>query len=493
MITLTQSVDINWINLYRVAYQGELLAIDAALLEKVDAGHAHFVDLIERGLPSYGVTTGLGKLVTAELDATARAELPANILRARAVAIGDPFSRPVVRAMMMIRLVNFLSGRAAVRAELCQYLVARLNDDFIGWVPSLGHGMAADAIANTHAFQTLIGEGFVYGPDDNRQAAAEALEARQLDPFEVTGREGMALINGVCAAPALAMDAFYQLDELLRLANLVAAVSIEGLAAPKDAIDPVIGRVSSEAGIGKTIDVIRKHLNHSQISPHKLQAPVSYRVIPQVHAAMYEALGRLREKIEYCLSDFSDNPLIDGERMLSVGSFHNQHLVNQVEQLALALAHVGSLSERRLHRLLSADITGLNAQLAARPGLDAGLVVTQKASIDLAARLRLLAQPVSLHTSETSDGQEDYMSMAIPAISRLYEMSQLSRAMLAYELLAGITAVRMREQTPGDGVAAVVEYFAASIAPFEQDRSPAADIETILQHFNSAEFTSLSH
>ena len=114
-------------------------------------------------------------------------------------------------------------------------------------------------------------------------------------------------------------------------------------------------------------------------------------------------------------------------------------------------------------------------------------------SLDLEARLKLLAQPVSLSTGESSDGQEDYMSMAIPAISRLYEMSQLSRAMLAYELLAGITAVRMREQTPGDGVAAVVEYFAASIAPFEQDRSPAADIETILQHFNSAEFTSLSH
>jgi histidine ammonia-lyase len=492
MIHIEDSGDLNWTNLYRVACQSVPLAISKAMLQQVDSGHARFVDLIERGVPSYGVTTGLGKLVSAELDDVARAELPANMLRARAVAIGAPFAKPVARAMLFIRLVNFLSGRSGVRSELCRYLVDRLNDDFTPWVPSLGHGMAADAIANTHAFQTLIGEGFVYGPDQQRQSAATALRERNTAPLELSGREGLALINGVCAAPALAMDAFYRLDELLGLASLVAAVSLEGLAAPRDAIDPVVGRLSSEPGIGNVIDGLRKHLNHSQIKPHKLQAPVSYRVIAQVHGAMYESLGRLREKIEFSLVDFSDNPLLDGERVLSVGSFHNQHLVNQVEHVALALAHVGCLSERRLHRLLNADNTGLNAQLAARPGLDAGLVVTQKASIDLAARLRLLAQPVSLFTSETSDGQEDYMSMAIPALTRLEEMAGLCRAMLAYELLAALTAVRMRAQQPGDGVLAVMDYFAPLVAPLERDRPLAVDVETILEHFSHSAFMDLT-
>ena len=491
MINLVQPSDINWINLYRVAYQDEMVTIDDALLEQVDAGHALFLSLIERGIPSYGVTTGLGKLVTTELDAESRAELPANLLRARAVATGDPFTRPVARAMLLIRLVNFLSGRSAVRSDLCRYLVDRLNDGFTPWIPILGHGMAGDAIANTHAFQTLIGEGFVYGPDNQRQPAARALKAAKIAPFELADREGLALINGVCAAPALAMDAYYQLDGLLNLANLVAAVSVEGLAAPRDAVDPAVARVSSEAGVANTIETIRRHLNHSQITAHKLQAPVSYRVVPQVHGAMHQALAQLRENIDRCLVDFSDNPLIDGNRMLSVGNFHNQHLVNQVEHLALALAHVGSLSERRLHRLMNADNTGLNPQLAMRPGLDAGLVVTHKASIDLAARLKLLAQPVSLHTSETSDGQEDYMSMAIPAISRLYDMAQLLRIMLAYELLAGMTAVQMRDQAPGDGVAAVINYFKNYIAPFERDRSLMPDIEVVLAHFETDEFSSL--
>jgi histidine ammonia-lyase len=492
MITISSVTDLNWVNLYRVAYQSQPLEIDGKLLQQVDAGHAHFNELIAGGLQSYGVTTGLGKLVGTRLDDAARAELPANMLRARAVAIGEPFAKPVARAMLLIRLVNFLSGRSAVRGELCRYLVDRLNDDFTPWVPSLGHGMAADAIANTHAFQTLIGEGFVYGPDDRRQPAAEALAARNIEPVTLTGREGLALINGICAAPALAMDAFHQLEQVLGLANLVAAVSIEGLAAPKDAIDPVVAQLNSEAGIKKTLEILRKHLNHGQIEVFKLQAPISYRVIVQVHGALYEALQRMREKIEYCLVDFSDNPLMDGDRTLSVGSFHNQHLANQVDHLALALAHVGCLSERRLHRMMAADNTGLNAQLAARPGLDAGLVVAHKASIDLAARLRLLAQPVSLLTSETSDGQEDYMSMAIPAISRLYEMAQLSRGVLAYELLAGITALRQRRQVPGDGVAALIDYFDALIPAMERDRSPAPDIEILLEHFDNPDFIELT-
>ncbi len=492
MITISDSSDLNWINLYRVAYQSQSLEIGASLLRQVDAGHAHFNDLIDGGLQSYGVTTGLGKLVDAELDDAARAELPANMLRARAAAIGAPFARPVARAMLMIRLVNFLSGRSAVRSELCRYLVERLNDDFTPWVPSLGHGMAADAIANTHAFQTRIGEGFVYGPDGQRQPAAQALALREVAPATLTGREGLALINGICAAPALAMDAFYRLEEVFNLANLVAAVSLEGMAAPKDSIDPVVAQLSSESGIKKTIEILRRHLNHSQVQAHKLQAPISYRVIAQVHGALHEALQRTREKIENCLADFSDNPLLDGDRTLSVGSFHNQHLANQVDHLALALAHAGCLSERRLHRMMATANTGLNPQLAARPGLDAGLVIAHKASIDLVARLRMAAQPVSLLTSETSEGQEDYMSMAIPAISRLYEMAQLTRGLLAYELMAGITALRMRQQIPGDGVAALLDYFDDLIPPLQRDRSPGPDIETIIEHFEKPEFIALT-
>jgi len=494
MISIKSAADINWNNLEAVAYENEPLEISDALLVKIDQGRQQFLDLISQAVPCYGVTTGLGQLVKLDLDDAERADLAHNILSARAAAIGKPFSKPVARGILFLRLVNFLSARDGVTSDLCRFLVDRLNDNFTPWIPMLGHGMAADAIANTHAFQTFIGEGFVYGTNDSREDAAVALAARNAKPCRLAEKEGLALLNGITAAPAYAFDAFRSIEKSLNLATLVSAVSIDALAAPKDAYHFEVGNSAGEFGVKVIIDDLQQHLRGSEVKSVKLQAPVSYRVIPQVHGALFDVLISLRERIESTFSCFSDNPVMLPStneapgQFLSVGLFHNQHLVNQVEQVAIALAHVGCLSERRLHRLLNPENSGLNAQLAARPGLDAGLVVTQKASLDLAARLRLLAQPVSLYTSESSAGQEDYMSMAIPAIQRLYEMVDLTNAMLAYELLAGLVATRQRDQPCGQAIEAVREHFANIIRPLDCDRSPGPDVELILEEISSDGF-----
>ena len=480
MIRITRLADIDWIKLYRIVYQHEAVELDPELLHQVDAARAHFDDLIARGVPCYGLTTGLGKLVELDPDASAASEIAANILRERAAAIGQPMPAAAARAMLVLRLVNFLSGRDGVSAALCKYLVDRLTDGFTPWVPLLGHGMAADATANSHAFQTIAGIGYVIDRKGRRKKAAGALKKLKVEPCEVTRREALALINGVCAAPALAFDVYQVLHRLLRLANLVGAVSMDAIAAPRDSIDPAVAAVSSAAGIGEVIKALRKHLNHSEVVPLKLQSPVSCRVLPQVHGAFADAMVEFRQRIEHCFTDFSDNPMQDGERILSVGLFHNQHLVNQAEQVALALAHVGSLSERRIHRLLDPAMTGLNAQLARQPGIDAGLVTAHKACIDLSARLRVLAQPVSLLTGESSMGQEDYMSMAIPVLDRLYQMADLCRAILAYELLAGVTAVRMRAQRPGDDVAEVERLLAEEL-PAAETLPPGRLVERSLE------------
>ena len=172
----------------------------------------------------------------------------------------------------------------------------------------------------------------------------------------------------------------------------------------------------------------------------------------------------------------------DGEeqaRLLSVGSFHNQHLVNLIEYLAISTAHVACLSERRLHRLMDEDQTGLNPQLAPRPGLDAGMVVAHKACIDLVARVRMAAQPLSLMTSETSGGQEDYMSMALPVIQRLMEIVQHGIALLSYEALAGCVALDQRRARYGEGVMHFHNLVRQHIAPLDQDRSPGQDFEVM--------------
>ncbi len=480
MIRIDAPGDLDWDAVMQIAWGDARVTLGDELLAAVDAGRTRFDALIARGVPCYGLTTGLGKLVTTSLDGAAQAEIPRNVLIARAAAFGDPLPPQVARATQVIRLVNFLSARAAVGSALCRFLVDRLNDDFTPWIPALGHGMASDAIAHSHAFQTLIGEGHVFGPDGDRQAAAAALAARGVEPFSVSGREGLALINGVCASPALALHVYRELDEWLGLAQLVAAASIEGLAAPRDAYAVAVAAHSSAPGIARAIDGLGRLLAGSEIEARILQAPVSYRVVPQVHGALYDALAGLRASVERCLVDYSDNPLLDGERLLSVGCFHNQHLVNDAETVALALAQAAVLAERRLHRLLDAGITGLSPQLAARPGIDAGLVAAHKAAIDCAARLRVLAQPVSLYTGETSAGQEDFMALAIPALARLLEMVELGRALLACELLAALAALRQRDARPGAGVAALIDKLGDTIAPYVCDRSPGPDVEALL-------------
>ena len=507
MITLKTKSDINWQTIQAVAYNNEPLQIAPRLLATVEAGRRYFQQLIEEGVACYGVTTGLGQFVTTTLTEAEQVDLPHNILRGSATAVGPPLPRPVVRAMMMIRLANFLSGQDGVSANLCCFLVDRLNDGFTPWVPTLGHGMSADVIAHTHAFQTLIGEGYVLEEERNgtikRVPAFDALTKRGVHPIQLGPKEGLSLISGIAAAPAYALEAQRTLSHLLMLATSVAAISCEGMAVPKDSFDLRLKKVSFEPGIHTIIDWLQPLFCNSQIMPHKLQSAVSFRIIPQVHGALADALTKLQCHIEAAIQTFSGNPLMvtNGSALpggfLSVGLFHNQHLVNQLDHVALALAHMGSLSVRRLHRLLSKQSTKLNAQLAARPGLDIGLVATQKAALGLETRLKILANPISMITGESSLGQEDYMSMAIPTISRLFDMAELVQMILAYELLGGLTALEQRSALSstssdklkaGDGAMAFLAYFRAHITPFVYDRPTGPDVEQLLQVFKEDDF-----
>lgn len=484
----------------RVAYDREAIALSAAAVERMNKGHATFNALIDSGVACYGVTTGLGKLSDTTLETSDREELTRNILIARAAAIGAPLPAVVSRAMMILKLGNLVSGADGTRAALAEFICERLNDSFTPWVPSLGHGMGADAIAHTHCFQTLIGEGYVFADEDQtdfengdgRVPAIQALRTRGIEPFKLDRKEGLALLNGIAAAPAFALHASIQARELYRLANAIAATSVDAMAAPKDSLDPSLTSIAPEPGIIDSLNRINGWLSGSEIEAWKLQAPISFRVVPQVHGLLFDAIELLDRTIARQASAFSDNPwMTDDGRLLSVGVFHNQHLVAHIEQTTTALIHVGCLSERRLHRFLDSSTTGLNAQLAARPGLDAGLVVLHKAVIDHVAKARLISQPLSVMTSETSSGQEDYMSMAIPVTLRLIEASELVRTILAAELLAACVALDQRPERCGQGVASLHRWVREIIAPLNRDRAPGPDLENLLDSMRDPVFSAL--
>ncbi len=480
MIVLDAPADLDWRTFEAVVYAHRPVRLTPAALARVAAGRERFEQVLAAGAPCYGVTTGLGRFTDRGAPGGDDAEFAMNVLRARAAATGPPLPAAVARGTLLLKLANCLSGLDGVRPSLVEALVARLNDGFTPWIPGRGHGMAADTVAHTHAFQTLAGEGYVLAADASRQCAGATLRALGAQPYRPDRKEALALVSGLATSPAYAIHACRHLLEITELACLVAALSMAGAAVPRDPIEPAAGGAAPRAGTRRVMAFMRAVLRGCCIPAHTLQAPVSFRVVAPVHGALLDALDALRAHLEQALPAFSGNPLLADGRLLSIGAFHDQHLVNQVEHVALALAQAGCLSERRLHRLLDPVVTGLGPQLAPRPGLDAGLVVAHKAALALVAELKVQANPLSLHTGDTSLGQEDFMTLSLPAIARLFEMAERVRGVLAYELLAVLTALDGRRDSPGELPAAIHAACREVVPRLVADRAPGPDAERLL-------------
>lgn len=474
-----------------VIYDGAPVAIDPAALERVARHRRQFLQHLETGVICYGVNTGLGALAKQDLSAADRAALPRHILLGRAAAIGAPFKRPVVRGALLIKLAQFLDGASAVTPELCLYLAARINDGFAPYVPSEGLGMAGEIIPLCHLAQTLIGEGFVLGAGNLPQPAELWCRQNGVAPYEPAPKEGLSLINGTAMGPAYAADLLRQLRTTLAQAELIAAASIEGLAAPLEPYDPLVGALRRDRGLADANERLRELLRESAITRQQRQAPVSFRVTPQIHAVAEQALADLDSAIGDEMISTGDNPAFiadddsgTGGRLLHCGNFHAAALTQAVEAAALAQMQLGLLAERRLHRLLDQRASGLAPQLAKQPGLDAGLVTLHKAVLGLSAELRSLSVPPSVMHGESSFGQEDVMTMLFPALDRLARIDGLNRRILSYELYAALVAIDERQEEsdserPSIAVAELRTRVRQQVPAYEGDRSYGPEIERL--------------
>lgn len=463
------------------------VSIAPAALERVAKRREQFLRHLDTGVICYGVNTGLGALAKQDLNAEEQAALPRQILFGRAAAIGAPFDAKIVRGALLIKLAHFLDGACAVTPELCTFLAARLNDGLTPYVPSEGLGMAGEIIALSHLAQVLIGEGFVLDAAGTPQPVDIWYRNHGVTPYEPQPKEGLSLINGTALAPAYAYSLWQGLDRTLTQADLIAATSIEGLAAPLEAYDPLVGQLRHEPGLEAATARLRDLLRDSGIPRQAKQAPVSFRVTPQLHAASRHALDNLAAAIAAEMVSIGDNPVFvideteaESGRLLHCGNFHAAALTNAVDAAATAQMQIGLVSERRLHRLLDARISGLTPQLAKRPGLDAGLVTLHKAALGLTAELRSLAASPSLMHGESSFGQEDVMTMIFPALDRLARIDRINRRILAYELYAALVAVDAREAQPSFAIGELLTRVRNVIPPYDGDRSYGPEVERLL-------------
>src|SRR4051795_4298365 len=421
--------------------------------------------LLDAPEPSYGVSTGFGSLANVVIPAERREEMQRALIRSHAAGMGDPVEREVVRAMIFLRARTLAFGRSGARPLVAETILALLNADLVPVVPEYGSlGASGDLAPLAHCALALIGEGDVDDADGRRRPAAEALADAGIAPVVLGVKEGLALINGTDGILGMLVLAVHDLRVLLRALDVAAAMSVEALLGTDRAfaddllaLRPHPGQQASGANLRRLLEDSPIMATHREDDP-RVQDAYSLRCAPQVHGAARDALAYAATVAEHELASAIDNPMVlpDG-RVESCGNFHGAPLGYACDLLAIAVADVGSMCERRTDRILDPTRSfGLPPFLAEEAGVNSGLMLAQYTQAAMVAENRRLAVPASVDSLPTSAMQEDHVSMAWGAARKLRVAMRNLRRVVAVELVAAGRALELRapiEPAGGTGAA----------------------------------------
>ncbi len=437
------------------------------------------------GTPVYGINTGFGKLSEVSIAPDQLAALQRNLVRSHAAGVGDPLPVGEVRAMMLLRANVLATGHAGVRPAVVDALLGMLNSGLHPVVPEQGSvGASGDLAPLAHLALALIGEGEVEWRG-TRGGADSLLRMAGLAPVVLEAKEGLALINGTQAHTAVAALALLELWRLWRAAHVAAALSLEGLLGTPDAYDARIQAVRGQVGQAASAAQLRALLADSPLREShrhgdpRVQDAYALRCVPQVHGPALDALRFATGIVERELNAATDNPLVfaTGE-LLSGGNFHGQAVAMAADLLAITVANLAVISERRIDRLVHPDLNqGLPPFLAAHPGLESGYMMAQVTAAALTSECKQLAHPASVDSIPTDGSKEDVVPMAMGAAVKLRRSVRNLRHVLAIELLVGAEALDCRRPlVSSDPVEAAHAAIRGIVPRGRGDRPPAPEI-----------------
>jgi histidine ammonia-lyase len=463
-----------------VARHAAPVAIAPQALVSVAASRRAVESAVARGDTIYGVNTGFGKLAHVRIKPDQARELQLNLIRSHASGVGEPLSVDAVRAMMLLRANVLLRGTSGVRAILPELIVGMLNAQVHPRVPSQGSvGASGDLAPLAHLALAMIGEGEGEG--------GSALRARQLAPITLEAKEGLAFVNGTQAQTGLAALLVHDAWVLWRTAHAAAAMSLEAVRGTPAPFDARIHEARPHAYQQQSAALLRTLLADSEIreshreNDPRVQDAYSLRCTPQVLGAVGEGLALAERVVTTELNAATDNPLvIDGE-ILSGGNFHGQPIALALDVIAIVLATLAGLAERRLERIVNPDLSsGLPAFLARDPGLESGFMTAQIAAAALVAECRVLATPASVQSVPTEGNQEDVVPMGMTAAWKAERILANAARIVAIELLAAAQGLEfLRPLKPGHGVARTLAALRRLVPPLASDRPLSGDIERI--------------
>ncbi len=432
----------------------------------------------------YGVNTGFGQLAHVRIPDDRLELLQQNLIRSHSAGVGRPLPERTVRAVLALRVNCLARGHSGLRFGTLQRIVELLTHGIHPVVPEQGSvGASGDLAPLAHIALALTGEGDVT-VRGRCLPAARALKKAGLEPIRLGAKEGLALINGTQMMSAVGLLALLQAERLTRVADVVGALTLEALKGSHRAFRREIHDARPHPGQVAAAANLRRLLRNSPIERShrdcgRVQDSYSLRCMPQVHGAARDGLAHVRRVLEIEINSSTDNPMVftDRDEMISGGNFHGQPVSLALDHLATAACSIGTISERRIDRLLNPDLSELPAFLAHDPGLDSGFMLAHVTAAALVSENKILAHPASVDTIPTSAGKEDHVSMGAHGARQAAAVVDHVATVLAIELLCAVQALDLLKPLSGSpAVEAVRRRVRKTIPHMESDRVLATDI-----------------
>lgn len=443
--------------------------------------------------PIYGINTGFGSLCNVVIPDADLEKLQKNLVMSHACGTGDEVPSDVVQLMLLLKIQALSYGKSGVQLQTVERLVDFFNNDVLPVVYQQGSlGASGDLAPLAHMCLPLLGLGEVVFKG-KKQDAAEVLKQLNLKPIALQSKEGLALLNGTQFMSAYGVWCLLQTKKLNIAADVIGAISLDAFDGRMDPFKPHIHTIRPHKGQIKTAENMRKLLEGSEIIKRKkehVQDPYSFRCIPQVHGASKDAIEYVENVFLTEINSVTDNPTVfpDEDEIISGGNFHGQPLALALDFLAIALAELGSISERRTYQLI-AGLRGLPPFLVAKPGLNSGFMIPQYTAASIASQNKQLCSPASVDSIVSSNGQEDHVSMGSNAATKCYKVVENLQRILGIELFNAAQAIEFRKPLKSSSlIQKILADYRKSVPFIEEDKIMYTQIEQSVQFLKQTQF-----
>jgi histidine ammonia-lyase len=470
-----------------LARKHEKVDLDPAARASLSKGAASVRRIVSAGGPVYGINTGFGKLAQTHIADDQLELLQRNLVLSHSVGVGALLSDDSVRLVMLLKIASLARGYSGVRPEVVDALLALLNAEIYPCVPSKGSvGASGDLAPLAHLTAAMMGWGQVRHRGKTL-AAKEGLALAGLEPIVLGPKEGLAMLNGTQVSTALALQGLFSAQSLLAAAIVAGAMSVDAAMGSDTPFEPRIHALRGHRGQIDVATVYRSLLEGSGIrashltGDDKVQDPYSLRCQPQVMGACLDVIRGAANTLLVEANGVTDNPLVfpESDEALSGGNFHAEPVAFAADHLAIAIAEIGALSERRIALLIDASLSGLPPFLTAASGVNSGFMIAHVTAASLASENKSLAHPASVDSLPTSANQEDHVSMATFAARRLADMADNTAGIVAIELLAAAQGIDFRRPLRSSQPLEKAHAMIRAVAPhLDGDRFLATDIES---------------